>query len=181
MDASIRNVCRTVGRGVGLSLCLLATPTAAAQTGVTQTPVARNSVAQARPAGPTTQAAAEQAALTRGRALLADFYAVKLDALWQAFTPEVRAQWGTLADFRAYREAGVQTFGAQRQQVGERTLTQDGETFYVRSATFQRDPTTVWALIIGFAGPRVSTFVILREGETGNDPVAGLSLRWPRL
>ena len=34
------------------------------------------------------------------------------------------------------------------------------------------------ALVIGFTGPRVSTFVILREGETGNDPVAGLSPRW---
>ncbi|ALW90084.1 hypothetical protein [Deinococcus actinosclerus] len=176
MDASIRDVRRTVGRGVGLSLCLLAAPTAAAQTGVAQT---QNSAAQTRPAGPTTQAAAEQTALTRGRALLAEFYAVKLDALWQAFTPEVRAQWGTLADFRAYREAGVQTFGAQRQQIGERTLTRDGETFYVRSAIFQRDPTTVWAIVIGFTGPRVSTFVILREGETGNDPVAGLSPRWP--
>ncbi|AWT36835.1 hypothetical protein GCM10008956_26680 [Deinococcus arenae] len=174
MNASIRDVCRTVGRGVGLSLCLLAAPPAAAQTRVAQTPGA-----QTRPAGPTTQAAAEQTALARGRALLAEFYAVKLDGLWQAFTPEVRAQWGTLADFRAYREAGVQTFGAQRQQVGERTLTRDGETFYVRSATFQRDPTTVWALVIGFTGPRVSTFVILREGETGNDPVAGLSPRWP--
>ncbi len=162
MNASIRDVCRTVGRGVGLSLCLLVAPPA---------------LAQSLP-GPNVQAAAEQTALTRGRALLADFYAVKLDGLWQAFTPEVRAQWGTLADFRAYREAGVQTFGAQRQQIGERTLTRGGETFYVRSATFQRDPTTVWALVIGFTGPRVSTFVILREGETGNDPVAGLSPRW---
>ncbi|GGS00658.1 hypothetical protein [Deinococcus sedimenti] len=163
MNATFQNV----GRRVGLSLCLLVATPALAQ-GTPQAP--------SRPAVPSIRVAAEQTALTRGRALLADFYAVKLDALWQAFTPEVRAQWGTLADFRAYREAGVQTFGAQREQVSERTLTQDGETFYIRSATFQRDPTTVWALIIGFTGTRVSTFVILREGETGNDPVA-FSLR----
>ncbi|KQR15537.1 hypothetical protein [Deinococcus sp. Leaf326] len=113
------------------------------------------------------------AALTRGRQLLSDFYAVRLDALWQSFTPEVRAQWGSLAAFRAFRLSGVSQYGAQRELVRERTLTEDGETFYVRSATFEKAPKQVWSLVIGF-GPdgRVSTFGILLEEDRSGGQVA---------
>lgn len=109
---------------------------------------------------------AELQALTRGRALVADFYALRLERLWGAFTGEARAQWGSLDAFRAFREAGARTYGAERQVMAERTFTDGGVTYYVRSATFERDPQTVWALVLGFdAVGRVGVFGIAAQGE----------------
>ncbi|MBZ9753135.1 hypothetical protein K7W42_20055 [Deinococcus sp. HMF7604] len=129
--------------------------------------------AQGTPPPAGTSTAAERTALIRGRALLTEFYAVRLDGLWNAFSSDVQGQWGSLAAFRAYRQAGVTTYGAERQVVGERTFTNQGETFYVRSATFEKAPQAVWALVVGFTGTRVTTFGIVLEDETSDDPVAG--------
>ncbi|WP_221090025.1 hypothetical protein [Deinococcus aquaedulcis] len=118
--------------------------------------------------------AADRTTLTQGRALLAEFYAVKLDRLWQSFSPEVRRQWGTLAAFRAYRVAGVQTYGAETRVMGERTFTHAGETFYVRSAVFAKAPQVVWAVVLGFRGTQVTTFAIVPEAEPEEGPVAGV-------
>lgn len=149
---------KTLLRSLTFGLALLV-PVAAAQV-----------TAQITPAPAT---AAERAALTRGRALVADFYAVRVENVWKTFTPGVQAEWGSLAAFRAYREAGVQTYGAERRVVGERTLTEGGTTYYVRSATFERDARTVWAVIFGFdAVGRVSLFAIAAEGEQAPGRVA---------
>lgn len=151
---------KTLLRTATLCLALLA-PASAAQTTLPVTPA---------PATP-----AEQAALTRGRALIADFYAVRVERVWAAFTPEVQAEWGTLAAFRAFREAGVKTYGAERQVMGERTFTDAGTTYYVRSATFELDNQTIWALVVGFdAVGRVSLFGIAAEGEQTPERVAQL-------
>lgn len=131
-------------------------------------------LAQSGPPAPpaVAQTAAERRALTQGRALVADFYAVRVERLWQAFTAEARTRWGSLEDFRAFREAGVQTYGAERRVVRERVLTSEGLTYYVRSATFEGDPQTVWALVLAFdAAGRVQLFGIAAErgvppGET---------------
>lgn len=149
-----------------LPLVLTALPGALAQTA---TPATRVPTAPGR-AAPAPERAA---ALTRGRQLLEDFYAVRLDALWQSFTPQVRAQWGSLASFRAFRLSGVEQYGAQRELVRERTLSEDGETFYVRSATFEKAPKQVWSLVIGFrADGRISTFGILLEEDRSGGQVA---------
>ncbi|BDP40877.1 hypothetical protein DAETH_08460 [Deinococcus aetherius] len=109
---------------------------------------------------------AEREALTRGRALIADFYALRLERLWGAFTTETKAQWGSLEAFQAFREAGARTYGAERQLMAERTFTDAGVTYYVRSATFEHDPRTVWALVFGFdAVGRVGLFGIAAQGE----------------
>lgn len=151
---------KTLLRTATLCLALLA-PASAAQATLPVTPA---------PATP-----AEQAALTRGRALIADFYAVRVERLWAAFTPEVQAEWGTLAAFRAFREAGVKTYGAERRVMGERTFTDSGTTYYVRSATFELDNQTIWALVVGFdAAGRVSLFGIAAEGEQAPERVAQL-------
>lgn len=138
-------------RSVTLGLALLL-PAGAAQT--------------ALPSTPSVSSPGERAALARGRTLVADFYAVRVDRLWQAFTPDVRAEWGTLAAFRAFREAGVRTYGAERRVVRERTFTDAGVTYYVRSATFERDTENVWAVVLGFGAlGRVEVFAIAAEGE----------------
>ncbi|UQN05225.1 hypothetical protein [Deinococcus sp. QL22] len=120
-----------------------------------------------------TSTAAEKAALTRGRTLMKEFYAVKLDNLWNAFTEGVRGQWGTLAGFRQFRETGVRDFGAEQELVRERTFTRAGVTYYMRSAAFQKAPKLVWALTIGFdkAG-KISAFGIALEQDRTEDQVA---------
>lgn len=138
----------------------LATPAGAAQTTLPAPPAAT---------------AAERTALTRGRALVADFYAERVERLWQAFTPQMQAEWGLLAAFRSYREAGVRTYGAERRVLRERTFTQGGVTYYVRSATFERDPGTVWALVLGFdAVGRVALFAVVPEAEAEPGRVAAV-------
>lgn len=129
--------------------------------------------AQAALPAPPAATAAERTALTRGRALVADFYARRVERLWQSFTPQMQAEWGPLAAFRAYREAGVRTYGAERRVLRERTFTQGGVTYYVRSATFERDPQTVWAVVVGFdAVGRVALFAIVAEAEAEPGRVA---------
>jgi hypothetical protein len=117
--------------------------------------------------------AAEQAALTRGRTLMKEFYAVKLDNLWNAFNADVRGQWGTLAGFRQFRETGVRDYGAEQEVVRERTFTRAGITYYIRSAAFQKAPKLVWALTVGFdkAG-KISAFGIALEQDRTEDQVA---------
>ncbi|WP_246581153.1 hypothetical protein [Deinococcus aestuarii] len=118
---------------------------------------------------------AEREALTRGRALVADFYALRVERLWEAFTGEARAQWGSLDAFRAFREAGARTYGAERQVMAERTFSEGGVTYYVRSATFEHDPRTVWAVVLGFdAVGRVGLFGIAAQGEQTPDRLASL-------
>jgi len=124
---------------------------------------------------PPAATAAERTALTRGRALVANFYAVRVDPLWQAFTPEMRTEWGSLAAFRAYREAGVRTYGAERRVLRERTFAEGGVTYYVRSATFERGPQTVWAVVVGFdTVGRVALFAVVAEAEAEPGRVAAV-------
>ncbi|MFB9993610.1 hypothetical protein ACFFLM_16735 [Deinococcus oregonensis] len=132
--------------------------------------------AQKTPTAPPAAAAptaAEKTALTRGRTLMKEFYAVKLDNLWNAFTADVRGQWGTLAGFKQFRETGVRDYGAEQEVVRERTLTRAGVTYYVRSAAFQKAPKLVWALTIGFDRTgKVSAFGIALEQDRTEDQVA---------
>ncbi|OOV14223.1 hypothetical protein [Deinococcus sp. LM3] len=123
-------------------------------------------------ATPVRASAAEQVAMTRGRTLVQDFYAVRLDGLWRAFSPDVRAQWGTLTDFQAFRRGGLAQYGPERQVVQERTFTRGREVYYVRSAAFEKAPELVWALVMGFTGAQVTTFGIALEEDRRDAPVA---------
>ncbi|AZI41459.1 hypothetical protein EHF33_00725 [Deinococcus psychrotolerans] len=119
------------------------------------------------------QTVAEKAVQIRARALLEEFYAVKLERLWAAFTPDVKAQWGTLDGFTQYRKTGVEQFGAQKELVAEKTFMRGGVTYYVRSATFEKSPQVVWAVAFGFDQlGRVSDFGISLEHDRSGDQVA---------
>ena len=127
-------------------------------------------------AAPAKQSAAEKIIQTRARTLLSEFYAVKLDRLWAAFTPDVKAQYGDLAGFTAYRKTGVEQFGAQKELVAEKTFVQSGVTYYVRSATFEKAPQIVWALSMGFDQVgRVNAFGIALERDRSSDQTAILA------
>ena len=128
--------------------------------------------APAAPPAARARTAAETFALTRGRTLMLEFYAVKLDGLWGAFSPGVRGQWGDLPGFRSFRETGVRQYGKETQLVEEQTLTRAGESFYIRSAVFEGAPKQVWALVIGFTGMRVTTFTIGLQEDRSGDQVA---------
>jgi hypothetical protein len=115
---------------------------------------------------------AEQDALTRGRVLMTEFLALELDRLWNAFTPDVQGQWGTLAGFTAFRKTGIEQYGKETQLVRERTFMQGDEAVYVRSSIYEKVPDQVWAFVVGFTGDRVTTFGVLLEDERTDDPVA---------
>ncbi|CAM3626764.1 hypothetical protein [Deinococcus frigens] len=151
---------------VALALLVLH-PSALAQSG---TPVPARPPSTAPATGQRT--AAEQAALTRGRALMTEFLAVKLDRLWNVFTPDVQGQWGTLNGFTAFRKTGVEQYGRETKLVRERTFMQGGEAVYVRSSIYQKYPDQVWAFVMGFTGDKVTTFGVLLEDERTDDPVA---------
>ncbi|WP_161883626.1 hypothetical protein [Deinococcus alpinitundrae] len=128
----------------------------------------------AAPAAPTaSQTVAEKSAEARARTLLKEFYAVKLGNIWAAFTPEVKAQWGTLDGFTQYRQTGVEQFGAEQELVGEKTFVRGNVTYYVRSATFVKVPEIVWAVAFGFDQlGRISEFGITLEHDRSTDQVA---------
>jgi hypothetical protein len=120
-----------------------------------------------------TQTVAEKSAEARARALLKEFYAVKLDSIWAAFTPDVKSQWGNLAGFTQYRQTGVEQFGAEKELVGEKTYMRGNVTYYVRSATFEKSPEIVWAVAFGFDQlGRISEFGITLEHDRSTDQVA---------
>lgn len=116
---------------------------------------------------------AERTALTRGRALVKDFYAVRVETLWQAFVPDLREEWGSLVTFRAFRTMGVTTYGAEKQMVRERVFSNRGITYYVRTARFERDPQNLWNIVFGFDGVgRVMVFAIAAEEQTDSEQIA---------
>lgn len=99
--------------------------------------------------------------LDRGRNLTALFHGGQLEQLWAAFSPSARAAWGDLAALEAYRTAGLDTYGAEASVLNEAVVEEDGLTFYTRTATFEGDPSSEWALTIGLdAGGNVQTFKI---------------------
>ena len=131
-----------------------------------------SALAQAAPP----QTVAERNAENRARTLLSEFYAVKLNTIWAAFTPQVKQQWGNLEGFTQYRQTGVEQFGAEQELVAERTFVQGGVTYYVRSATFEKAPQLVWAVAFGFDQlGRISSFGITLEHDRSQDQVGDVA------
>ncbi len=119
----------------------------------------------------------EQAALTHGRKLMQEFYALQLGNLWQAFNPKVQSQWGTLAGFKAFRELGIKQYGKETKLVSERVFTNAGESYYARSAVFEKAPKLVWVLVIGFKQSQVTTFAIALDQNHTDDQIAYKQLK----
>lgn len=147
---------------------LVLVPATLAQTRVPAAPPA-----PARPpVNAATRTPAEQTALTRGRALMTEFLALKLTRLWNTFTPDVQGQWGSLDGFTAFRKTGIEQYGLERSVVREQTFVQGKEVVYVRSSIYEKFPNQVWAFAVGFTGTQVTTFGVLLQDERTDDPVA---------
>lgn len=117
---------------------------------------------------------AEALALARGRTLVQDFYRVRLEGLWQAFSEDLQTGWGSPGALRAFREEGLQRYGEEQEVLRERTFTDGGVAYYVRSARFRGDPGTLWNVVIGFdPGGRVTVFGFTPEGEELPGETAG--------
>ncbi|WP_102128006.1 hypothetical protein [Deinococcus planocerae] len=103
--------------------------------------------------------------LARGRELTGLLYSERLEEVWAAFLPAVRADWRDFADFRAYRRSGLEAYGAETRVLGERVTRGGGLTYYTRTATFERGPREGWTLIFGLdSRGRVQEFGIVEAG-----------------
>ena len=121
---------------------------------------------KAAPASPDAgQATQTQDTRTRAQALVRSFYAVQVEPLWNAFTPDMQQTWGSLDAFRAYREAGVREYGPEARVLKEEVMQRDGLTVYVRTAVFASHPQEAWSVVVGFDPTgRVALFTIVLEG-----------------
>ncbi|GGJ75698.1 hypothetical protein [Deinococcus aquiradiocola] len=161
--------------GVGLVWAGLPGGAALAAAGVPALPPARSA-----PASPSAQPGVKldrDAALKRGRQLVTWFYAQQLDPVWAAFLPMARANFGgDITAFRAYRASGVKTYGRETRLLSEDVQEQDGVTYYLRTATFERGPRVEWTVAFGLDGSgRVVNFGIL--GGTQAAPELGAAGR----
>ncbi|GGR00808.1 hypothetical protein [Deinococcus ruber] len=135
------------------ALLLSAAPTLAA-TPATTPPAAANTLAR-------------DAALKRGRQLVTWFYAQNLTPVWAAFLPTARAGFGgDLKVFQAYRANGVVTYGKELRLISEDVRVQDGVSYYLRTATFEKGPDVQWTVVFGLDSVgRVVEFGIIGAGE----------------
>ena len=88
--------------------------------------------------------------LERGRKLVLDFYAVKLEDLFGLFTPEMQMRTGGLEAFRTYRLRGIEMYGQELEMLDEQILTRENLKGYVRTAIFEKRPNLVWYVICAF-------------------------------
>ncbi len=110
-------------------------------------------------------------AMARAQALVKSFYAVQVEPLWNAFTPDMQATWGSLDAFRAYRQAGVQEYGQEARVLKEEVTRQDDLTVYVRTAVFSGHPQEAWSVVVGFdpAGNVALFTIVLADGGLPTD------------
>ena len=88
--------------------------------------------------------------LEQGRKLVLDFYAVKLEDLFNLFTPDLQVRTGGLEAFRTYRLRGIEMYGQELELLEEEVLTQENIKGYVRTAVFEKRPNLVWYVICAF-------------------------------
>ncbi|WP_425148184.1 hypothetical protein [Deinococcus sp.] len=119
------------------------------------------------PAAAPAAAPANAAVLGRGRQLVTWFYAQNLTPVWAAFLPSARAGFGgNLTTFQSYRANGVTTYGRERRLISEEVRVQDGLTYYLRTATFEKGPDVQWTLVFGLDSlGRVAEFAIIGAGQ----------------
>ncbi|PNY80720.1 hypothetical protein [Deinococcus koreensis] len=99
-------------------------------------------------ATPATSSPAD-AALGRARLLTRRLYDGRLQDVWAAFSPKVRAEWGSYQKFAAFRAGGREAYGAETGVLNEQLTRSGGVTYYTRTATFERGPSDGWTVILG--------------------------------
>ncbi len=88
--------------------------------------------------------------LERGRKLVLDFYAVKLEDLFNLFSPDLQVRTGGLEAFRTYRLNGIEAYGQELEMLEEEVIAKDNFKAYVRTAVFEKRPNLVWYVICAF-------------------------------
>jgi hypothetical protein len=88
--------------------------------------------------------------LERGRKLVLDFYAVKLEDLFALFTPDLQVRTGGLEAFRTYCLRGIEMYGQELEMLEEEVISKDNLKAYVRTAVFEKRPNLVWYVICAF-------------------------------
>jgi hypothetical protein len=88
--------------------------------------------------------------LERGQKLVLDFYAVKLEDLFELFTPDLQMRTGGLEAFRTYRLRGIEMYGQELEMLEEEVIAKDNLKAYVRTAVFEKRPNLVWYVICAF-------------------------------
>jgi hypothetical protein len=88
--------------------------------------------------------------LEQGRKLVLDFYAVKLEGLFELFTPDLQVRTGGLEAFRTYRLRGIEMYGQELEMLEEEVISKDNLKAYVRTAVFEKRPNLVWYVICAF-------------------------------
>ncbi|WP_420594933.1 hypothetical protein [Deinococcus sp.] len=113
-------------------------------------PTAAPSTTVTPPATPKTRPiTSRNAALLRGRQLTRLLYGQQLAQVWDAFLPSVRAEWGNLSAFQAYRAGGTKAYGGETTLLRERIVRDGDITYYTRTAQFERGPSAGWTVIFG--------------------------------
>lgn len=136
-------------------------PATAAQARATPEPVAP-AASTPSPAREVTAPTATSRPLARGRELAALFNRGQLGRVWAAFSPSVRAKWGSVSALGQYRAAGLDSYGPEANLLNESVVQQGGVTYYTRTATFERQPSEAWTLTIGLdENGRVQDFGIV--------------------
>jgi hypothetical protein len=88
--------------------------------------------------------------LEQGRKWVLDFYAVKLEGLFNLFTPDLQVRTGGLEAFRTYRLQGIEVYGQELEMLEEEVISKDNLKAYVRTAVFEKRPNLVWYVICAF-------------------------------
>jgi hypothetical protein len=88
--------------------------------------------------------------LERGRKLVLEFYAVKLEGLFELFTPDLQVRTGGLEAFRTYRLRGIEMYGQELEMLEEEVISKDNLKAYVRTAVFEKRPNLVWYVTCAF-------------------------------
>ena len=115
--------------------------------------------------------------LALGRRTADAFFAREAHALWERFTPPLRAKVGSEEGLAAFRASAEKQLGAESSIVNERVEHAAGVAVYVRIARYERFASPV-KMVIGFDADRnIAAFGIAPEGKLAAAPTRNADYR----
>ncbi|MEA2749375.1 MAG: hypothetical protein QOI41_3518, partial [Myxococcales bacterium] len=122
-------------------------------------------------------ATADAAMMTLGRRTADAFFARETHALWERFTPPLRAKVGSEEGMAAFRASAEKQLGAESSILSERVERIAGVAMYVRIAKYERLATPV-KMVIGFDAERnIAAFGIAPDGKLTAAPTKNAEYR----
>jgi murein DD-endopeptidase MepM/ murein hydrolase activator NlpD len=107
----------------------------------------------------------DAATMTLGRRTAGAFFARETHALWERFTPPLRAKVGSEEGMAAFRASAEKQLGAESAVLSERVEHTSGIDLYIRIAKYERIATPI-KMLIGFDAERnIAAFGIAPEGK----------------